>query len=51
MIISSVPTDASRRINNQSDLTGDNLIEIIEKISLEGYLTSQLSYFEHRIDL
>lgn len=50
MIISSIPTDASRKINNQSDLTGGNLIEIIEKISLEGYLTSRLYYFENKID-
>lgn len=50
MIILSIFNDAFRRINNQSNFTGDNLIEIIEKISLERYPTSRLSHFENRID-
>lgn len=50
MRISSISTDAYRRINNQANLTGGNSIEIIEKISLEGYPTSRLSNFENRID-
>lgn len=50
MRISSIPTDASKMINDQSELTGGNLIEVIEKISLEGHLNSRPSNFENRID-